>query len=227
MKTVAFIPARGGSKRFPHKNIQLLNGIPLIAYSIRYAHYHHADKVIVSTDDEQIASIATTEGASVLMRPKLLASDTATTSSVAQHTAQQLQLEGFEYDCFITLQPTNPLRPETLWKQSLDLFSSSVYDCVMSVSLNERKLGKVESNQFKAYSYDLGQRSQDLDSLFYENGLIYCSKPDQVIDNNLFGNKTGVIITESHTAIDIDYEYDLWYAETLIKHSPEKFTYFL
>lgn len=227
MKTVAFIPARGGSKRLPKKNTILLNGLPLIAYSIRYAKFHGADEIVVSTDDVFIATIAKQEGALVIERPEILSNDTATTSSAAQHTAQELQSHGLVYDCFITLQPTNPLRPSMLWHESLNLFGTKTFDSVMSVSLNERKLGKVQSTEFFATSYTHGQRSQDLEQLYYENGLIYCSDPASVLSDNLFGNHIGVVVTDSHTAVDIDYEYDLWYAELLIQKEPEKFAYYL
>ena len=114
-KTIAIIPARGGSKRLPNKNILLLEGIPLIAHSILYAQENSSiiDEVYVSTDDDKIKEIAIKFGAKVIDRPIALSGDLEPTLSALQHAVNTI---GLDTENIVLLQPTNPLRPKTLLK---------------------------------------------------------------------------------------------------------------
>src|SRR4051812_25397472 len=95
MKSLAFIPARGGSKRLPGKNVKLFCGKPLIYYSIAFARHNRFDRIIVSTDDQEIALIAERFGAQILMRPDYLSGDSASTASAAKHCLEAVQSAGF------------------------------------------------------------------------------------------------------------------------------------
>jgi len=110
-KIIAIIPARGGSKSIPRKNIKLLDGKPLIAYSIEQAKQcDFIDRIIVSTDDEEIAEISRRYGAEIQMRPKELAQDDSPTIKVLQYVVRTLEKENYFPDMVVLLQPTNPFR---------------------------------------------------------------------------------------------------------------------
>lgn len=209
----------------PGKNLMLFAGLPLIQYTIAFAKYCKADKILVSTDDAAIATIAVNCGADTLMRPAELSSDRAKTSAAALHSIQQITTEGFSADVFVTLQPTNPLRPSTLYSDAMKMFDSDC-DSVISVTANKRKLGTIEEGFFNATSYSPGTRSQDLSSLYYENGLIYLSRPANVMEGELFGTKIKTIQTEELFSIaDIDESLDFEVAEFLYNKHVELFAY--
>jgi len=213
---VGFIPARKGSKRLVNKNILPFCGNPLIAYSIAFAKFCKLDKIIVSTDDEQIADISMKLGAEILMRPKELASDYATTASAATHCIDSLFEKNFFVEVFVTLQPTNPLRYPSLFSDALNEFNTKLYDSVISVTLNEHKLGRVVKTKFQPLSYIPGTRSQDLDALHYENGLIYLTKSENVLNEDLFGNNIGTTISDKiYGGTDIDTLLDFQIAEQI------------
>lgn len=235
MKTIAIIPARGGSKRLPNKSILLLGGIPLIAHSVLYAKKNSAiiDEIYVSTDDEAIKKIVIDYGAKVIDRPETLSGDLEPTVSALQHVLESLD---FEVENVILLQPTNPLRPQNLLKEAFEIYQKGNYDSLFTVSRNHLKLGKIEHNKFIPFNYEIGQRSQDLHPLYFENGLLYISKAKLILPLDLAcpersrrARGDSKIISQSafpyevdsvFTNVDIDTQEDLDYAEYLIgKHS--------
>jgi N-acylneuraminate cytidylyltransferase len=226
MKSLAFIPARGGSKRLPGKNIKLFGGLPLIYYSIAFAKYNQFSKIIVSTDDDAIAEVAKLYGAEVLIRPKALATDIATTAAAARHCLNSERARGFDPEVFITLQPTNPLRPFDLYRNAMVAYSSEDYDSVISVGLNKHKLGVIQNELYIPQTYTPGDRSQDLDKLYYENGLIYLTKPAVIESEDVFGKRIRAIITPApFTEVDIDDESDFELGENILNIHKEKFDY--
>ncbi len=171
-EVLVIIPARGGSKGIPRKNIRLLAGYPLIAYSIEIARQSKlVTRIIVSTDDDEIASIAKFYGAEVLKRPLDLSGDHASTASAAKHCLEDQQSKGFYFDVFVTLQPTNPLRPKELFSEAVKLWDNDC-DSVISTTLNKKKYGTIEEGYFRPLNYSPGVRSQDLNLQYYENGLL-------------------------------------------------------
>jgi len=127
---LAIIPARGGSKRLPRKNILDLNGTPLIAYSIEAGlKSKYIDKVIVSSDDEEILKISKKYGALTLIRPDELAGDMATTFDAIAHTIENTK----EYDYIVLLQPTSPLRDEKHIDEAIELLEGKEANAVVSV----------------------------------------------------------------------------------------------
>lgn len=225
MKTLAFIPARGGSKRLPGKNIKHFGGVPLIAYSIYFALYNQFSKVVVSTDDNEIASVAEKFGAEVLMRPAELSTDTAKTSTAAMHCLQSQRMKGFVPDVFVTLQPTNPLRPKDLFQRALVEFSNC--DSVISVSSDHHKFGSIKEGLFEP-DYLVGSRSQDLSPRYFENGLIYLSNPFIVVRDDIFGKRIKPIVTiENYPIVDIDTASDFAVGECILDTFKSDFNYLL
>ena len=165
---IALIPARGGSKRLPRKNVRELAGRPLIHWSIAMAKcVPEIQRTIVSTDDAEIAEIARASGAEVMMRPEELATDLSTSASVAQHVLRTLaDDEAYEPTAVVLLQPTCPLRPYALVRAALDAFKARAVDSVVSVTLSREKSGHITGGLFRP-AYRPGTRSQDLPPAYF------------------------------------------------------------
>lgn len=219
MKTIAIIPARGGSKRLHNKNILPLGGIPLIAHSILYAKKNSAiiDAIYVSTDDATIKKIALEYGAQVIDRPESLSGDLEPTVSALKQVLESI--EG-EVEHVILLQPTNPLRPQDLLAAAFEVYQQGKYDSLFTVSRNHQKLGKIVEKTFHPFNYAIGQRTQDLEPLFFENGLLYISKASLILQEIIISENAFPFEVNSIFAnVDIDTQDDLDYAEYLLKKS--------
>jgi len=213
-KTIAIIPARGGSKRLPNKNSALLGNMPLLVHSINYAKENGITKIVVSTDDAEIKEIALKFGAEVIDRPKHLSDDEATTVSALKHVLENMN-EDFER--VVLLQPTNPLRPKNLLKETYKKFIEGNYDSLMTVTRNHQKLGKISNDKFEPSNYKIGQRSQDLEPLYFENGLLYITKASLILENKIVGEHNyPFIVDHLFTHVDIDTKEDFEYAEYLL-----------
>lgn len=215
MRYIAIIPARGGSKRLPGKNIMTLGNKPLIAHSIEYAKENHLlSEVYVSTDCEQIAEIASSFDAKVILRPAELATDTTTTAAVLKHAAEKIIQSKVEFDFIVLLQPTNPLRPDNLIRNAISIIEQEKNDSLITVSRIEKKLGKINNNEFIPWNYKFGQRSQDLEPLYYENGLLYITKKDLILEERIMGETMyPFVIDHIYGTIDIDNLEDFKLAE--------------
>lgn len=218
MKTIAIIPARGGSKRLPQKNIKMLGGIPLLAHSILFAQTNSEiiDEIYVSTDDEEIKKTALQFGAKVMDRPASLSGDLEPTISALKNVLEQID----EVENVILLQVTNPLRTENLLKETFDYYQKNKCDSLFTVSRNHEKFGKIENEKFIPFNYKIGQRSQDLEPLFYENGLLYISKAKLIFEDKIISeNAFPYIIDHTFAKVDIDTQEDFDYAAYLFnKH---------
>lgn len=211
--SIAIIPARANSERLPNKNILFLGDKPLIAHSIEYAKENGIQKVLVSTDSDKIADVAIKYGAEVIKRPSELATATSPTIDTLIHAVKIIEKE---FSTVILLQPTNPLRPENLLKQSLAKFNDGNYDSLMTVSRNHQKFGKISNDQFEPFNYTFGQRSQDLEPLYFENGLLYISKVELIKKGKILGgNSFPFIVNHPFAQIDIDTKEEFEYAEYL------------
>ena len=231
MKTIAIIPARGGSKRLPQKNVLPLGDLPLLVHSIRYAlaNSEIIDAVYVSTDDVAIKKLALENGAQVIDRPKDISGDLEPTVSALKHVLESIE---DEVENVVLLQPTNPLRPERLLKEAFERYCKGNYDSLFTVTRNHQKFGKIIGNTFQPFNYKLGQRSQDLEPLFYENGLLYITKASLILPLDLAcpersrrARDDSKIISENafpfevnhiFATVDIDTLEDFEYAEYLM-----------
>jgi CMP-N,N'-diacetyllegionaminic acid synthase len=220
---LAIIPARGGSKRLPKKNILELVGKPLIVYSIESAlNSNYIDSVLVSSDSKEILDVAKKNGAEISIRPVELARDTTTTFDTIKYTIENLDKK---YDYIILLQPTSPLRSTEHIDEAIKLLLDANADAVISICavdhnplwsntlpLNNSMEGFI-NNDIK------NKRSQELKNYFRLNGAIYICKTERLLDeksffisNNIFAYKM-----ERKYSIDIDEQIDFDLAELYIK----------
>ncbi|MFV0583718.1 MAG: cytidylyltransferase domain-containing protein [Parabacteroides gordonii] len=210
MKYVVLIPARGGSKRFPGKNLYLLCGKSLLAHSILYSQRVLPDvEVYVSTDSEEIAAVARKYGAGVIERPAELSGDLCPTDLALQHAATELLSEGKEFDYMLCIQVTNPLRPDGMMEEALQIIESGKNDSLFTVSPLLRKLGRLVDGQFIPWNFKFGQRSQDMENLYFENGLLYISHRDLILNGRIRGDSLySLIVDHPFGALDIDNRED-------------------
>ena len=215
-KTIAIIPARGGSKRLPKKNIKVLGQLPLLAYSILYAKKHDfIEEVIVSTDCPDIKNTALKYGAKVIDRPLQISGDYEPTVTALAHVLENLE---DKVEHVVLLQATNPLRPLELLNQAFQKFLSNNCNSLFTVTRDYHKLGTIAKDCFIPFNYTPGQRSQDLEPLFYENGLLYITKADLIKKNEIISKDAiPFIVDHPFSQVDIDTQDDFDYAEYLIE----------
>lgn len=219
-KYITIIPARGGSKRFPGKNIHLFLDKPLIAHSIICSQCCvNVCHTFVSTDDEQIKQVSLQYGAEIIERPAELGSDFATSADVMKNAVEQLIAKGVEFDYVLLLQATNPLRPINLLNDAINIIEETKSDSLMTVNRSELKLGKIVDNHFKPWNYHYGQRSQDLEPLYYENGLLYISSKELLLQGKIVSeNMYPMVVDHIFGEVDIDTREDMAYAEFVANH---------
>ncbi len=218
MNNIIIIPARGGSKRLPEKNLLEFGGQPLIVHSINYAlaNKNISEDIFVSTDDIKIKEVALSMGVKVIDRPVELADDHATTVSVLKHALETLSES---YDNVILLQPTNPLRPSNLLVEAYKSYVETNSDSLMTVSSHRKKLGKIVDGRYSPYNYTMGQRSQDMEPLYYENGLLYISSSKLIKEDKILGqNNIPHIVDHAYGTVDIDTIDDLKYAQFILEN---------
>jgi CMP-N-acetylneuraminic acid synthetase len=224
---LAIIPARGGSERLPGKNILDLLGKPLISWTIESAlDSKYIDRVIVSTDDSEIASVAKKYNADVpFMRPANLASNYTKSIDVVLHAIIELQKTGKEYDYIIFLQPTSPLRSVKNIDESIELLQYKKCDSVISVCEAEHSplwCNKIPSNDSLLNFLEesaVNTRSQDLEKYYRLNGAIYLCKVKKILDEKTFFLQDNIFSYKmsQDNSIDIDTKLDLQIAMCLLK----------
>ena len=220
-KTIAIIPARGNSKRLPGKNTKFLGGIPLLAHSIKYAQqFSFIDEIYVTTDNLEIKNVALQFDAIVIDRPAEISGEFEPTVSALKHVLESIS---DEVENVVLLQPTNPLRPENLLEEAFQIYLNSNSDSLFTVSRNHDKLGKIANDKFIPFNYSIGQRSQDLEPLFFENGLLYISKAN-LIKNDIIISENALPLEVNHifANVDIDTQEDFDYADYLYKKKINK-----
>lgn len=217
-KFITIIPARGGSKRFPGKNTHVLNGSPLICHSIEYSLKNsNVQGTYVSTDAEDIKAISRIAGAEIIDRPDELAGDYATSASVMKHAVEYLQNKGVEFDFVILLQATNPLRPKGLLDEAIEIMETGKYQSLFTVSRSEKKLGKIIDGKFTPWNYTFGMRSQDMEPLYYENGLLYITSKELLLQEIVEGKDAyPLVVDHPYGEVDIDTKEDFEYAKFML-----------
>lgn len=219
---LAIIPARGGSKRLPRKNILDLNGKPLIAWSIEAGlKSKYIDKVVVSSDDNEILDISQKFGVNTVVRPPELASDTATTFDAIEHTINSLE----KYDYVVLLQPTSPLRESKHIDEAIELLEKKDADAVVSVCEMEHSplwsntLDETLSMQGFLRDEVLNKRNQDLEKYYRLNGAIYVCKTKRLLEGKSFFLKDNIFayVMDRESSVDIDEKIDFQLAQSIIK----------
>lgn len=224
-RIVAIIPARSGSKGLKHKNIKMLNGKPLMAYTIEAAVKSEMfDDIIVSTDDIEYARIAKEYGASVpFMRSEELSQDTSTSTDVISDVLQKLNEQDEKYDYFALLQPTSPLRDETDIKQCVEKAIRFNADSIISMCECEHPIEWCTSFDdsdkcLNKMGQQLQGRRQDKKKSYRLNGAIYLVQTEYFCKSkNMYGEKSYAYIMSKENSIDIDDIYDFKCAEVFIK----------
>lgn len=218
-KLLALIPARGGSKGIKDKNITLLHGKPLIAYTIEAAgKSKYVDEVVVSTDSTKIAETAKQYGAKTpFMRPPELAQDTSKTVDVVVHAIRELNGTG-EYEALLLLQPTQPLRTAEDIDAAIEKFFLCGEKPLLSVSevadhpLLIRQIdGKGTLTRMLPVSSTC--RRQDMPKFYRVNGCIYINKISDVDENTSFNDNEIPYVMPKERSVDIDAPVDLATAE--------------
>lgn len=218
-RILGIIPARSGSKGLKDKNIKELNGKPLMAYTIDAALKTKVfDKVIVSTDSELYANIAEIYGAESVIRPSNLSQDISSTLDVIEHT---LLNEIEEYDYFVLLQPTSPLRNCNHIMEALEKLIETNSISVISVCEAEHSpqlMSTLDASMSMNGFIEKGnnKRRQDLKTFYRLNGSIYIMKTKEFIKTkNFYGENSLAYVMDSLSSIDIDNEIDFSVAEHL------------
>lgn len=209
MSVVCIIPARGGSKRVPGKNLARLNGLPLIAHSVIQAvAARSVDEVLVSTDHPEIAAVARAHGAEAVQRPAELASDEATSESALIHVLDILREQGWpDPELIVFLQCTSPIRRSDEIDRAVAKFRADRLDSLFSACLNDRFVWAVgpDGPESVNYDYHRRQREQDLPVQYKENGSIYICTPKLLREtNNRLGGRIGVHEMDYWSSFQVD-----------------------
>lgn len=223
-KILAIIPARSGSKGLAHKNIKLLNGKPLMAYTIEAARKSGIfSNIIVSTDSKEYAEVAKKYGAETpYLRNKDISGDEATTVDVIIDTINQLKKMGKTYDYFMLLQPTSPLRNASDIKESMQLALEkdanaivSMCECEHPIEWTRRLSGE---KCLDGFLEGKASRRQEEERAYRLNGAIYLAKVDYFLQcKQFYKEKCFAYIMPQEHSIDIDTIYDFYMAKILIK----------
>ena len=223
---LAIIPARGGSKGLPRKNIKPLLGKPLIAWTIEQAlNSKYIDKVIVSTEDEEIAEISKKYGAEVpFLRPKELAKDDTPTIDVIEHLIKTLNQK---FDLILLLEPTSPIRKKTDLDNLISKFVDNydIYDSLVTIGEihleNPFISKKIAGNYIKPFietNISITRR-QDYPKVYFPYGVAYLAKTNILIQYKTFyGEKTGYFLIERYQCYEIDDIYDFIAVESIMKY---------
>lgn len=217
-KILAIIPARGGSKGVPGKNIKSLASKPLIVYSIEAARKcRYIDRLVVSTDDDDIARVVKDYKTEVIKRPKKLAQDNSPTAPSLSHAVNYLkETEKYNVDFVVLLQPTSPLRTFTHIDEMIEKYISDNYDSMLSVSLvTEPRFILQKDDTIKPANKKRVPR-QERPSVIFENGAIYIIDINLVMKNKITGDKIGYYAMDKESSIDIDDPIDFIIAEQIL-----------
>lgn len=227
MNVLGLVPARGGSKGIPRKNIKLLCGKPLLQYTAESAlRARGLSKVILSTEDEEIADLGRNFGLQVpFLRPAELAEDTAPMLPVVQHALRWMESRGESFDAVCLLQPTNPLRRSEDIDSCIDLLEKSDADAavtVLEVPAEYNPHWVYFKREDETLHLSMGgqnpiTRRQDLPKAFHREGSVYVTRRQVIVENNsLYGNRLAGYLIDRSRSVNIDDSKDWERAVALI-----------
>ena len=230
---LGIIPARGGSKGLPGKNIKELCGKPLIAWSIESGlKSKYLDEVMVTTDSKDIANIAKQYGASVpFLRPDVLASDTATSFDAIKHTIEFYKNEfDKEFDYIVLIEPTSPLREARDIDIAIEQLFNSNADSIVGICKTEDQnpaflVFKNEKDFISGYeNHDMKiLRRQDIKDVYFFEGTIYISKTDVLLNKKTFYHENTIgYVVPKYKSLEIDDIDDFIMVEAIMKHKGYK-----
>ena len=224
MKIITIIPARGGSKSLPKKNILMLKGKPLLCHSIDYSLKSQlVTSTVVSTDMEEIANIAKNSGASVpFLRPDEFARDDTRDYPVIRHALDFFESQGKIFDFYILLRPTSPLRPPGLIEKAFEIFKNNIK------ASSVRSMARIKEHPYRAWKQDndgsvcgfietelepYNIPRQQLPELFFQTGDIEVIRRETIISGSISGDSVYPLIIKHEDMIDIDSKSDFDKAE--------------
>lgn len=219
---LGIIPARGGSKGVPRKNIREVAGSPLIAHTIAAVHASQLlTRCIVSTDDQETADISVSLGCEVMKRPVELAQDDTPTFDVVKQVFDVLEAQGQSFDFGLVLQPTSPLRTGLDIDSALDALFHSDADSVVGVyqvsDHHPARMYRMEDGLLISFDPSLETlRRQELPPVYHRNGAIYAFHRRLLDDGTLLGKKILPYIMPEERSLNIDTEYDLVLADYIL-----------
>ncbi len=222
MKTIAIIPARGGSKGIPRKNVRRLGGKPLIVHTLLHAKQTPGlDRIVVTTDDPEITALSNQVGVEVIQRPGRISGDTATTESALHHVLDHLQdVEHYEPDLVVLLQATSPLREPQDIQNAIDTLQREQADSLFSACRVHGFIWRSTADTLSALTYDPTQRcrrQEIAETIWEENGSIYIFKPYVLRTyNNRLGGKIAVYPMDRLDSFQVDEPDDLQLIETIL-----------
>ncbi len=222
-RILCIIPARGGSKRLPGKNIEPLAGKPLIAYSIEHAlGSERVHKTVVSTDDDDIARISEKFGAEVIRRPADISADTATSEMELEHALSEVRAGGMDPDLIVFLQCTSPLRRADDIDRAVEKLEEERADSLLSATKNERFLWRMKDGSGTPINYDYRKRMRDQDhpEEYQENGSIYLFKPGLLLEGkNRLGGRIAIHRMDYWSSFQVDDPEDFDLLEWVMARS--------
>ncbi len=222
MNVLCIIPARGGSKRLPRKNLRTVAGKPLLVHSVEHTLASGlVGRTVVSTDDAEIADVARRSGAEVVMRPAELANDVATSESALLHVLAHLaDTESYTPDLVVFLQCTSPVRRRDEIDRAIETLLAKDADSLLSVTESQWFIWRREAGEFRSLNYDYRHRmrDQDHDEEYRENGSIYIFKPWVLARlGNRLGGKITVYPMNYWSSFQIDCPDDLTLIDWLLR----------
>jgi CMP-N,N'-diacetyllegionaminic acid synthase len=228
MRVLGLVPARGGSKGVPRKNIRPVAGKPLLHYTAHAAlAARRLSRVVLSTEDEEIAKLGRSYGLEVpFLRPTELAQDVTPMLPVVQHAVRALESSGDDFDAVCLLQPSSPLRRASDIDQAVGLLERTQADSVISfVEVGDRHPARMKYLTDDGLVIDPpfaeeveGQRRQDLRKLYLREGSIYLTRTAVIMErNSLQGDHCQALLISEERACNIDTMFDLFIAEQLLK----------
>lgn len=223
MKTLIVIPARGGSKRIPRKNVRIMCGQPLIAYSIDNAKalretMHMDVDVAVSTDDEELGGIVQKRGVEVIARPAELATDSVTLDPVIFHAVSYMEeKKGIRYDIVITMQATSPTLRSTTIRDAIEYFENHDFDTVLSATNKPHLSWGVNEKGEYVKNYEKRLNSQELPPNYLETGGFLITRRECVSAEGRIGKKVSIFEIAEDEAVDIDTYSDWVLCENILR----------
>ena len=224
MKYLVVIPARGGSKGIPMKNIYPLNGKPLLTYSLEMMRQVEFDgDVVVSTDSGQIREVALqTPGTEVVDRPEEISGDKASTESALLHALKVMEeRKGCVYDAVVTLQATSPLRQAATVKACFDKYEADrdQYDALLTLTETRTDYWiKEGQDHYRRLYPDAPRRRQDREPIYIENSAVYITDRQSLTEtNSVLGHRVNGYVIPEREGVDINEPVDILLAEELLK----------
>jgi N-acylneuraminate cytidylyltransferase len=221
MEVLAVVPARGGSKSIPKKNLAPVMGRPILERAIEGARASNSiGRLVVSTDDDEIRGVAESMKVDVIDRPAEYATDEASTEVVLIHALDTLKdREGYEPDIVVTLEPTSPLRSGRLIDRCIEAFDRTDADAVISVVDTSALVGRVDADgQFSYLMPGQPRRRQDRQPLYRESSTVYATRTETLRrTGSVLGKRLHAVVAEPYEAIDINEPIDLAIVEAVMK----------